>query len=381
MKKNDIIFGRLLPAIMLTAVLVTGCGSSAREFASEASEAVYDAADNMAEFGASSASSAKSAGGYSYDGDFYADEEAVAEEAADIGVDEDGISTVASGSETPVLNAKKIVYHADVSLSSKEFDTARAQIEETAEKYGAILQSENFNQSDIGWYMRGEETGSEKRYYYVEYRVPADNYRDMLNETYNMNAVVNNMNRSAQNITQRYSDVSAEIESLETELEQLEEIMKDAKKIEDVLYIQERITEVRTSLNQAKSDIRMMDTDVAYSYVNISLQEVKEYKEPEPPADLPFEQQLMLSFNNSIVEFYKFCDDAAIFAARNWIKIIVFIIILIILIAIIRGGGARRYARRELKREYKEKKLEMKRKYREMKQEKKEEKKQAKEDE
>ncbi|MBQ7464436.1 MAG: hypothetical protein IJS86_06215, partial [Lachnospiraceae bacterium] len=97
--------------------------------------------------------------------------------------------------------------------------------------------------------------------------------------------------------------------------------------------------------------------------------------EPEPAADLPFEQQLIESFNNSIIEFYKFCDDAAIYIARNWIKILAWLVVILIIIAIIRGGGARRYARRELKREYKEKKLEAKMRYREMKQQKKQQKK------
>ncbi len=373
MKKRENIFGKLIAALMLITVFITGCGSSAGDFATAASDVMYEAADEMADYGYSESNKAmgKSSGGYEYD--TYA-EEAVEEESYDgSDYDEDAARVIASEDTAAALNADKIVYYADVNLSSIHFDNARKQIEELADKYGAILQSENFSEGDIGWYTRGDEQGSNRRYYYVEYRVPADNYKALLNETYELDAVVSNMNRSAQNITQRYSDVKAEIKSLETELEQLEEIMKDAKKIEDVLYIQDKITEVRTRLNQDKSDIQSMDIDVAYSYVNVSLQEVKEYiePEPEPTEDLSFEEQIMLSFNNSIVEFYAFCDKAAIFCARNWIKIIVCIIILIILIGIIRGGGARRYARRELKREYKEKKLEMKQRYRELKKEKK----------
>ncbi|MBR5377142.1 MAG: DUF4349 domain-containing protein [Lachnospiraceae bacterium] len=382
MKKNDLIFGRLLPALMLVTVLATGCGSAVGSVAEKASEAAYEAASDLADMGSAklaAPAATRAAGGYAansmdYDSDAET-EEAYSDEVNEAGYDEDDISTVGSSDDKPVLDADKIVYYADISLSSKHFDNARKQIDELAGKYGAILENENYNEGDISWYTSGDEEGSYRRSYYASYRVPAANYKPLLSEAYDLDAVVSSLNRSAQNITRSYYDMKAEIESLETELDQLEDIMKDAKKIEDVLYIQERITEVRTHLNSDRSQIQKMDTDVAYSYVNISLQEVKEYKEPEPPADLPFEQQLILSFNNSIIEFYEFCDNAAIFIARNWIKILAWLVVLLIIIAIIRGGGARRYARRELKREYKEKKLEMKKRYREMKQERKQKKK------
>ncbi|MCR5650512.1 MAG: DUF4349 domain-containing protein [Lachnospiraceae bacterium] len=387
MNKNDLIFGKLLPALMLVTVLVTGCGGAAADMAERASEAAYDVASDLADMGSAkmAAPMAKASGGYAANDMAF---EAEAEEAYygeeyddggyEDGYDESDISTIGSTGDSPVLDADKIVYYADINLSSKHFDNARNQIDELAEKYGAILENENYNEGDIGWYTRGDENGSNRRYYYAEYRVPAENYKALLSEAYDLDAVVSNLNRSARNITRSYYDTKAEIESLETEMEQLEEIMKDARKIEDVLYIQERITEVRTQLNRCKSDISRMDTDVAYSYVNISLQEVKEYKEPEPPADLPFEQQLWQSFNNSIIEFYDFCDKAAIYIARNWIKILAWLVVILIILCIIRGGGARRYARRELKREYKEKKLEMKKRYKEMKQEMKQKKKEEK---
>ncbi len=379
MNKNDLFFGRLLPALMLVTVLVTGCGSGMESVAERASEAAYEAAADIADFGSENmlAPAAKASGGYAANSMEYdvVPEEPAYEAEYEEGYSEDDITTVGSTNDSPVLDADKIVYYADINLSSKHFDNARGQIDQLAEKYGAILENENYNEGDIGWYTRGDENGSSRRYYYAQYRVPAENYKKLLSDAYDLDAVVSSLNRSAQNITRNYYDTKAEIESLETELEQLEEIMKEAKKIEDVLYIQDRITEVRTHLNRDKSEINRMDTDVAYSYVNISLQEVKEYKEPEPPADLPFDQQLMQNFNNSIIEFYEFCDKAAIYIARNWIKILVWLVIILIIIAIIRGGGARRYARRELKREYKEKKLEMKRRYRELKRERRQQKK------
>ena len=144
-------------------------------------------------------------------------------------------------------------------------------------------------------------------------------------------------------------------------MKQLKAIMKEANRVEDVLSIQDRITEVQTRINRDKSDISRMNTDIAYSYVNISLQEVMAYKEPEPEPDMTYEQKLMRNFYNSLVEFEEFCYDLGLFVVRNWIKIIFWIVVIIIVISIFKGGRAKREIRREVKRQYREKKKEEKR--------------------
>ena len=376
MKKRENIFGKLLLILMIASVLITGCGSSGLNSAEAVVSDAFYSAKNAAQ---GAYEGAQKAAGYAADtaNEWYDEavdtaesfyEGPVAEEAANDegyeGYDQgtgDGIKAVASAGNEVVLDSEKIVYHADISVSSKNFDHAREQIKEAAEKYGAVLQTENYNENDIGWYMRGDESGSNRRYYYVEYRVPTQNYNDMLSETGNMDAVVNYIDTSAVNITQQYSDVEAEIEALEAELKQLKDIMKDAKKVEDVLYIQERITEVLSALNRNKSNLKRMDTDVAYSYVNISLQEVAAYKEPEPSPNLTYEEKLMKNFYNSIIEFENFCYDFVLYAVRNWIKILAVIIILIIVISIFRGGKDKRAIRKEVKKQYKENKKEEKR--------------------
>ena len=40
MNRNEMIFGKLLPALMLVTVFATGCGSSVSEMAERATEAV-----------------------------------------------------------------------------------------------------------------------------------------------------------------------------------------------------------------------------------------------------------------------------------------------------------------------------------------------------
>jgi len=383
MEKWEIFIGKTALILMLAAVCLTGCGSgsyadtagSVADYAADAVDMVRENAGSLYEEAAESAADIK--------GDF---EEAAAYEAkssaAEAPVEEeyvegsdeayDGGYGVSDSEEKEdekkaedssgevLLDAEKIVYHADISMSSRNFERARKQIRDAADKYGALIQSENYYEGDTGWYSRGEErTG--KRNYYVELRVPSKNYDALVKETGNIDGVVNSVNTSAQNITRQYSDTKAEIESLEEEKKQLKSIMKDAKKVEDVLYIQDRITEIQTRINRDKSDISRMDTDIAYSYVNITLSEVMIYKEPEPEPDMTYEQKLMLNFYNSLVEFQEFCYDFVLYVVRNWIKILAWIIVIVIIVSVIRSGKGKREIRREVKRQYREKKKEERR--------------------
>ena len=393
MEKREIIIGKIALVLMMAAVLVTGCGSdsysaaydTAADYASEAvntaSKAAGSFADNAGRLYDEAAASAETIyedfeEAAAYESGAYDKAEAPEAEESYENYNEDtdagyGLSEgdsagagepkkTADTSDEVLLDAEKIVYHADISISSKDFDKSRNQIKAAAEKYGALIQSENYYENDISWYTRGDERNG-RRNYYVELRVPSKNYEALLSETGNIEGVVNNVNTSAQNITRQYSDTKAEIESLEEEMKQLKAIMKEANRVEDVLSIQDRITEVQTRINRDKSDISRMNTDIAYSYVNISLQEVMAYKEPEPEPDMTYEQKLMRNFYNSLVEFEEFCYDFGLFVVRNWIKIIFWIVVIIIVISIIRGGKGKREIRREVKRQYREKKKEEKR--------------------
>ena len=57
----------------------------------------------------------------------------------------------------------------------------------------------------------------------------------------------------------------------------MQEMMDQATSVEDMITIESRLSEVETQLNQYKSDLANLDTDVAMSTIYISLDEVLEY--------------------------------------------------------------------------------------------------------
>lgn len=60
-------------------------------------------------------------------------------------------------------------------------------------------------------------------------------------------------------------------------------MLEKCETIEDMITVEQRLSEVQYELNNLQTTRRYMDMDVAYSYVNISITEVMEYRKDSEP--------------------------------------------------------------------------------------------------
>jgi hypothetical protein len=87
-------------------------------------------------------------------------------------------------------------------------------------------------------------------------------------------------------MSQEYSDLSVQLDVLAAERASYVEMLKQAKDLDDmdnILIITDKITDIDIQVAQIKTRLNGIDNDVAYSYVDVSIKEVKEYvTDPEP---------------------------------------------------------------------------------------------------
>ena len=88
-------------------------------------------------------------------------------------------------------------------------------------------------------------------------------------------------NSSVDNITQQYYESKATLESYQNQLKYLQEMYGKADNIQDMLTINDRITEVNGKIKQLTTEIKTMDNQVEYSTVNIKITEVVEFNPTE----------------------------------------------------------------------------------------------------
>lgn len=208
---------------------------------------------------------------YGYANEELATDELIAEEdTAEITTEEPE-----SAGASAAAAEQKLIYVCDMHMQTLNYVESVAYIREKTAKYGGIIESESESDSNYNWYMEGARTTGTRSMYLV-LRIPTGSYQAFLDD---MNGTGKILSRSSsvQNITKQYNDKSVEISALMTQEERLLAMMDQAETIEDMIAIEERLTEAQTQLNKYRSQLEQMDTDVAWSTVNLNIEEVVQY--------------------------------------------------------------------------------------------------------
>ena len=219
-----------------------------------------------------------------------------------------GVSESASGDATDTesaaaeneLNPEKLVYTASVELETKDFDAAVDQLNERLDEVGGIIQDENFY-DDTPWeYYYGIYDGSTTRKVsgykrlVTTVRIPTANLDAFLNDIGGIGHVTSSSSYVS-NITQEYYRTKSYLESYQNQLDVLLGMYEQCETIDEMIAVEQRISEVQAKINQLTTRISSYDRDVAYSTVTITMNEVTEY------SDTPREQEEK-SFGEKVIE-------------------------------------------------------------------------------
>ena len=262
-----------IPAALLAAALLAACGASSDSYASSASVA---------------------------NGSYY--DESAAMEGEYGGTD--------SGSTTPTLDPavqnteQKIVYTADMRIEATDFAAARTAFLAAVEDTGAWLEHT---------YVSGCEEDHD-RYASYTVRVPAENYRDFLEQA-GKGGSVSSLSEDARNITENYIDVQARLTALEAQRERLNALADKAETTADLLEIENQLTDVQYELESYTGKLRAMDSQVMYSTVEATLNEVAVYS---PTASTSFGQRIADAFSEGGAGFVSFVQGLAIAIVYLW---------------------------------------------------------------
>lgn len=236
-----------------------------------------------------------------------------------------------------VLVDEKLVYKCTVEIETLDFDSSYTALQDLMTKYKCIIASEEFSDEEIsylyGSYSYGYDGYKSGRVDKIVIRVPSANYKAFVSE-YGKLGNVTSKNQTVSNITQDYYDTTSQVEGLKAQMERLEIMLSQATEIEDMITINQAITELQYEINQLTTYIRTMDSDVAYSYVTLTLKEVLEYSEVEQPVKTnTFLDRLKNQCIDTWEGFLEFLEDL-LFAIIGLIPAIVIFGIIYIIVRI-----------------------------------------------
>lgn len=179
------------------------------------------------------------------------------------------------------LSQEKLVYTCDLSIEATEYEDTLHKIEELISDYDGVIQSKYENDTAHNWYYDDYYKRSGTLNCTLMLRVPSSKYKNFINSLGTIGGKIRSKNETVDNISQQYFDTEIQIASLEKQEAKLLELMEKATTIEELIQIEARLSEIDAELMKYKTEMKYMDLDVAYSYVNIELREVLEYTEDD----------------------------------------------------------------------------------------------------
>ena len=301
-----------LAASAALALSLAACGSTSRS--------TYSAAVSND----TAALSSQDAGDYEY----YSAESAAPGEGSSFSSDD------LTSSMLDPSTVESIVYNASVRMETTDYDTTRAALQEAVTAANGYLESTD----------QGGSKDSGSRYTYYTARIPAENYRSFLTAAGEAGNVTS-LNESAQDITAEYVDVEARLKALNDQRDRLNALADKAETTADLLEIESQLSDVQYQLESYTGQMRLMDNQVRYSTVDISLQEVQVLT----PTATTFGEKFVEAVTSGWRGFVDGAEDLILVVVYLWP--VVLIVLAILLVA--RPALKRRKARRAEKKQAK----------------------------
>ena len=306
----------IITCVMLSMVL-GACGSS-----SASTSASYKAADYEAANYADEAA-------YDYEGGA---EMAMYDESS-----AGGSSTMTT--ENATTTNRKLIRNASISVETKEFDTLMSSIDEKIKSLGGYVENMTGNYGSRYESYRSNKSAS------ITARIPSAKLDEFINAV-GTEANITNKSESVTDITLDYVDMESHKKMLIEEQNRLLEFLDEADTVEEIISLEDRLTNVKYQLETMESQLRTYDNKVDYSTVNIDIREVIDYtvvvEEEKTPAE-----RMKEGFAESLRSIGIAFREFGIWFVINLPYIILLAIVAVIALIVIRFVSKKNEAKRE----------------------------------
>ena len=200
---------------------------------------------------------------------------------------------------------EKIIYSANVSIETTDFDVSVSGLEQKARSLGGFVENSNVS-GDTRWNKDGT-TSVVNRWAYYTFRIPAEKFEYFLQLTHTYGNVLST-SRSAQNVTSSYTDFEARLSSLNTQEERLLDMLSKSTDVETLIALEQRLSDVRYEIESIERNLRNYDAQIRYSTIDLTIREVELYT-PTAPIRRSFGEKLEIALSDGWTRFVRGTQD------------------------------------------------------------------------
>ncbi len=229
-------------------------------------------------------------------------------------------------------SGEKLIVTMNLGIETLEFDKFIELLErKTIEGGGYIESSSSENNS-----YRSERL----KYATYTLRIP-NNVIDDFVAIIGDSANIINKTTNTENVTLAYYDSESRKKALEIQQERLLKLLEKADKIEDIIELESRLSEVTYQLESQNSILRNYDNLVAYSTIHVSVYEVERETKVEKESTT---QKMISGLSDTLYEIKQGIESFAVFLVSNLPYLVFWGVV--IAVGIITGRRIRRKKRK-----------------------------------
>ena len=243
-------------------------------------------------------------------------------------------STADSATGSVTTENQKLIKKVYIDAETEDMDTLLTQVTGQIQALGGYIESQEiYNGSSYSSYRYQNAN--------MTIRIPAEKLDSFVSQVKGVSNVVN-YNETTDDVTLTYVSTESRIAALEIEQERLLNLLSKAENMEDLLTIEERLTEVRYELEQVNSQLRVLANQVNYATVNLNIQQVKVYTEVE---EQTVWQRISSGFSGNLRDIGEGLVNFFVWLVTYSPQLIFWAVVITIAVVVVR----RRFKRRKVK--------------------------------
>jgi len=159
----------------------------------------------------------------------------------------------------PIIN-KKIIKSGSIRIQSEDLKKSREELEKILNNTKSYIQNEN------------SDNYASSEMFNLTVRVPNQYFDTLINSLSNKGiGIVRSKSISTKDVTEDYYDTEIRLKNKELYLAKYRDFLSQAKKVSDMLEIQEKIRNMEEEIESAKGKLRFIDDKVNFSTLDISI--------------------------------------------------------------------------------------------------------------
>lgn len=188
---------------------------------------------------------------------------------------------------------RKIIKTYHLTLETKQFAEDAALVITEAEALGGYVSNSSISGNSLS------DSSSKMQNAKYTIRIPselADAYVSKLSSFCN----ISSSSLTTEDVTDSYYGIQAHMESLIIQERKLTEMLNAANNLQDMIVLDDKLTAVRSEINALNYQLQNLDKSVDYSFVYITLKEVREYEKEEKTYWQKFGASISGSWDNFV---------------------------------------------------------------------------------